>query len=446
MRHLYNILFAFFFFLTAPFYFLKMWRRGGWRDGFRQRFGMFGSNVKQALTNRHVVWLHAVSVGEANICTQLIGALEPRIPNAKIVVSTTTTTGMEQLRRRLPRHIETIYYPIDRPRWVDRAIRVISPEAIILVEAEIWPNFLWRASEKKIPLFLVNARMSERSHARYKRFGFLFRPIFAAFTGVGVQNERDAERMRELGCSKEGIHVVGNLKFDAARLHERPVIDVEDLLKQLGVKPGSPILLGGSTHAGEEALLADAFLRLRKRFPDLFLILVPRHFERGREVGSELESRKIPFAYRTEIGSNTRHEAGALNCLVVNTTGELRYFYGAASVIFVGKSLTAPGGQNPIEPGAQGKPMVFGPNMQNFESIARAFVSQNGAIQVPDAGAMEKAFEKLLSDPAQCAELGRNALRVVEENQGSIDRTANMILAALHGEEIYVAPAVLPQA
>ena len=115
-------------------------------------------------------------------------------------------------------------------------------------------------------------------------------------------------------------------------------------------------------------------------------------------------------------------------------------------MIFVGKSLTAPGGQNPIEPGAQGKPMVFGPNMQNFESIARAFVSQNGAIQVPDAGAMEKAFEKLLSDPAQCAELGRNALRVVEENQGSIDRTANMILAALHGEEIYVAPAVLPQA
>src|SRR5882672_1968373 len=158
MRLFYNVLFTIFFLLCSPYYFLKMWRRGNWREGMGQRFGRYSSKIKQAVTNRHVLWIHAVSVGEVNISTNLIRALEPRLPNLKIVVSTTTSTGMAELRK-LPSHIQKIYYPIDRREYVSRAILTIHPEAILLVEAEIWPNFLWRANDLKIPVFLVNARL-----------------------------------------------------------------------------------------------------------------------------------------------------------------------------------------------------------------------------------------------------------------------------------------------
>lgn len=440
MRSLYNILFTIFFCLSAPFYFLKMWRRGNWRRGFRQRFGQFDSKVKQALTNSHVVWLHAVSVGEVNICTQLIRVLEPRVPNSKIVVSTTTSTGMGELERVLPSHILKIYYPIDRRTFVYRALGVIHPEVVVLVEAEIWPNFIWRLRDKRIPLFLVNARLSERSFGGYERFKFLFKPLFASFTGVGAQNEADAARLRELGCRPEAIHVVGNLKFDAARLDERRSLDVPTLLRQLGVPECARLLIGGSTHAGEEAILAEQFLRLRLRFPELFLVIVPRHFERGKEVGRELEARGVKFVYRSEITANTRFKPGEVECLLVNTTGELRYFYEHAAVIFVGKSLTAEGGQNPIEPGALGKTMVFGPNMQNFKAIVDSLLEEGGAVQVRDAAELEKALGELLADEKRREALGQNALKVVHENRGSIERTVDMIVKHLEGGELYVAP------
>lgn len=440
VRFFYNILFTVFFLLTSPYYFLKMWRRGNWQRHFRQRFGKYNAKVKQSITNRHTIWIHAVSVGEVNLCTQLIRALEPRVPNLKIIVSTTTSTGMGELERKLPSHILKIYYPIDRQKYVRRALSALHPEAIILVEAEIWPNFLWHARSRGIPLFLVNARLSERSFRGYRLFGFLFRPIFAAFDGVGAQNQNDAGRLRELGCRPEAIHVVGSLKYDAAPLDERRSTNVPDLLRQLGVPPGARLLVAGSTHAGEEAILAEQFLRLRHQFADLFLVVVPRHFERGKEAGRDLAARGIRFVYRSDITVNSVCQPRSVDCLLVNTTGELKYFYEHATVIFVGKSLTAAGGQNPIEPGAMGKPMVFGPNMQNFAAIASAFVSAAGAVQVRDASELERVLGELLADPAKREALGRNALRVVRENQGAIERTVDMIVRHLEGGEMYVPP------
>lgn len=354
------------------------------------------------------------------------------MPNLKIVVSTTTTTGMGELQKRLPTHISRIYYPVDGRKWVARALATIHPEAVVLVEAEIWPNFVWRVRAMGVPLFLVNARLSERSFRGYKRFGFLFRPLFASLTGVGVQSNEDAVRVRELGCSPEAIHVVGSLKYDAAKLDERLPLDVPSLLRRLGVPPEARLLVGGSTHAGEEALLAEQFLRLRSRFPDLFLVLVPRHFERSKEVGRELKQRGVKFVYRSEIIATTSFEPGELDCLLVNTTGELRYFYEQATVIFVGKSLTAQGGQNPIEPGALGKAMVFGPHMQNFAEVSARFLAGNGAVQVQDAAGLEKALAELFGDEAARRQLGSNALKVVRENLGAIERTVNMIVQRLN--------------
>jgi 3-deoxy-D-manno-octulosonic-acid transferase len=311
--------------------------------------------------------------------------------------------------------------------------------AIVLVEGEIWPNFLWRAKEMAIPVFLVNARLSDRSFRGYKRFARLFRPLFGSLAGVGAQSEADAARLRELGCRPQSVRVVGSLKYDAAKLDERRLLDVPAMLGQLGLAPGARILLGGSTHAGEEAILAEQFLRLRARFPDLFLVLVPRHFERCREVGRQLEARGLRFVYRNGITAPTRFQPGEVDCLLVNTTGELRYFYEHATVIFVGKSLTAAGGQNPIEPGALGKAMVFGPNMQNFAEVVRSLLAQDGAIQTRDAAGLEKVLGELLADEARRQTLGRNALKVVRENLGAVSRTVDMIIEHLDDEDLYVA-------
>ena len=435
MKLFYNALFTFFFCLSAPFYFLKMWRRGNWQQGFGQRFGRFSSAVKQSVTNRQVLWIHAVSVGEVNIATQLIRALELRLPNLKTVVSTTTSTGMGELQKKLPSHIQKIYYPVDRRNSVMRALLSIHPDAIVLVEAEVWPNFLWYADERGIPRFLVNARLSKRSYRGYRLAGFLFRSIFAGFAGVGCQNEEDARRLRALGCRSETIHVVGNMKFDAAKLEERRLLDVERLLQQLGLPKNTRLLVAGSTHAGEESIIAEVFLRLRKRFPELFLVLVPRHFERGKEVGRELAARKVRFIYRSEVTLNTQVQNRPLDCLLVNTTGELKYFYEHAAAVFVGKSLTAEGGQNPLEPGALGRPMVFGPNMQNFEAIARSLVDHKGARMIHDATELESALAEILADADLAAQMGANARKVIRENLGAVERTVEMIAEVLQPDQ-----------
>ena len=441
MRTLYNILFLIFFAVSSPYYFWRLRRRGNWLAGFGQRFASYDAAVKQALTNRHVIWLHAVSVGEVNLCTQLIRALEPRVPNAKIVVSCTTTTGMAELRRRLPSHVTKIYYPVDRRKYVRMALATINPQAIVLVEAEIWPNFLWRAADLKLPVFLANARLSDRSYPRYKKFGWLFRPLFASFAGVGCQNEQDAERLRAVGCNANRVRVVGNLKFDAAKLTEQRRLDVQGLLRQIGVAEDAPILVAGSTHDGEEMLLVEIAARLRQKFPNLFLVLVPRHFERCKDLGQKFRSRGVKFVYRNEIFPALKLNPNEVDCLLVNTTGELKFFYEPASVVFVGKSLTAFGGQNPVEPGAQGKAIVFGPNMQNFTDITRSFLEKDAAVQIQNAEELEQTLAELLANPARRSELGRHALEVVAENLGAVERTVEMMLPYLAQRGIMVVPA-----
>jgi 3-deoxy-D-manno-octulosonic-acid transferase len=431
MRVAYNILFVLFFWLSAPWYFLKMWRRGNWRAGFGQRFARYGAAIQDVLGRRPVLWLHAVSVGEVGVCLQLLRALEPSLPAFQFVVSTTTSTGMGELRRRLPSHIQAIYYPADFPGVVRRALNTLRPKAIILVEAELWPNLLWQAQDRAIPLFLVNARLSERSFKGYGRFAVLFRPIFSRFRAVGCQQPGDAQRLIALGFPAAAVRTVGNMKFDAAQPDAQPGLDVPGLLRQIGVNTNAKLLVAGSTHAGEEAVLAEMLPRLRRRFPELFLILVPRHFERAREAAQDLAASGIPFVYRSDVTGEKQFAPGQLECLLVNSTGELKFFYEQAALVFVGKSLTAEGGQNPIEPAALGKAMVFGPNMQNFKAVAAAFLAERAAIQVPDAAALEQAIAALLGDDQRRSEMGARALQVVRQNLGATARTVQLITERL---------------
>ncbi len=429
VRLLYNLLFPVGFILSAPYYFWKLWRRGGWQRGFGERFGKIEAGKLQSLSGGRTLWLHAVSVGEVNVSLQLIAALRPRLAGWKFLVSTTTTTGMGELEKKLPSDVARIYYPVDFPWAVRRALDAVRPAAVVLVEAEFWPNFLWQVRERGLPVCLANARVSDKSFRGYRRAGFIFRELFANFTAIGAQNDADAARLRELGCRAEAIRVTGNAKFDAAAPTSGTALDVPALLRQLGVPDDAQLLVAGSTHAGEEVLLAQMFLRLRDRFPKLFLVLVPRHFERTRAVVEELRPTQIRLALRTELNEGKIFTTGSVDCLLVNTTGELRHFYRHATVVFVGKSLTAKGGQNPIEPGALGKAMVFGSHMENFRPIAAEFVAHDGAVQVPDATALESAFATLLAGSARCEQLGANALRVTQRNQGAAERTADMIAA-----------------
>jgi len=438
METLYDFLFTCGFIVASPFYFWKMWRRGDWKAGFSQRLGVFDTKIKQALTNRQILWMHAVSVGEMNVCIQIVNALQPRLPNLKIVVSTTTTTAMGMLQKKLPPEVSKIYYPIDRYKYVSRSFQTIHPDAVVLVESEIWPNFMWRARSRRTPVMLVNARLSDRSFPRYKKLGFLFRPLFQQFAAVGAQNDADAEKLRQLGCRPDRVHVVGNLKFDAAGPAGQSSTAVTELLIKFGVDENSLVLVAGSTHDGEEKILAEIFLRLQKKFPKLFLVLVPRHFERAREVSKVLEAAGVKHVRKTHIESGRAEDLSSKVCLVVDTTGELRSFYERATVTFVGKSLTAKGGQNPIEPAVLGKPVVFGPNMQNFADVTKIFTEQSAVIQVKDAVQLETCLAELLENPEKRAQLGRNAQRVAIENQGAVAETVDIIVEQLRQKDIYV--------
>ena len=225
--------------------------------------------------------------------------------------------------------------------------------------------------------------------------------------------------------------MVGSLKFDSAQLEARQLVDIPKLLEQVGVSPDSLVLVAGSTHEGEEKILAELTLRLKKQFPSLFLVVVPRHQERGATVGDALHTAGFRFVFRKNILPRTQIKSGSLDGLIVNTTGELTAFYRRADVVFVGKSLTAEGGQNPIEPAALGKAVIFGPNMQNFPEIAPAFVQAGGAIQITDAQELETVLAQLLANPERRRSLGLQALKVVSENQGSIGRTVDMIVHSI---------------
>lgn len=438
MRFLYDLLFGAFFLFSLPCYGFRLWRRGNWRNGFGQRFGLYSAKLTERLQGKRVIWFHAVSVGEVHLCALLIQKLGKRLQDWTIVASTTTSTGMGELRRQLPENAVTIYYPVDFSWIVRRALQTIRPQIVTLIEAEIWPNLLWQLADKQVPVFLVNARLSPRSAKRYRQFLALFQPIFSCLAGVAVPDKQDATILESVGCRANRIQVIGNLKFDAADSTPNPAIQPQTLLRWAGAKQSAPILLGSSTHAGEERLLGEIFLRLRRDFPDLFLVMAPRHFERGAQVRQELRAWGITTRLRSDFQASgdsnkqgNRAAAAQGQCLVLDSTGELRSFYSATSIAVIGKSFLAQGGQNPIEAAAAGCAIVAGPFMENFQAILKTFLGKNGILQVRNAGELETTLRLLLADDSRRQELGRQAQLVVQENQGAANRAAAIIQPSL---------------
>ena len=359
---------------------------------------------------------------------QLVNELKKELRDWTFVVSTTTTTGMGVLKSKLPEGAHAVYYPIDWMPFVKCAFRNLNPSAAVLVEAEIWPNLFWEATSRNVPLSLVNTRLSENSLNGYRKFGFLFKPLFQSLCSVGVQDELDAQRVIELGCQAEDIVVTGNMKFDgSAKVSTDQSVNVRELLDQLGVSRHAPVIVAGSTFEGEELILGELLAKWRVATPDLFLVVVPRHFERADSVLAQIQSTGLHVARRTRMESAPEKP----EVLLVDTTGELTAFYEIASLVFIGKSLTAQGGQNPIEAAALGKPLIFGPFMQNFRGVASSLLDAQGAQQILDEGDLFIKVDELLSKPEKRELMGKAATEVVNANKGATQRTALMLKRTL---------------
>ncbi len=420
IRFLYNLLFPIGLFLFLPGYLLKMTRRGNYREKFGQRLGFYGDVVRSRLAGRRITWMHAVSVGEVAVALKLAARIKKLDKDLFCVLTTTTTTGFAFAVKSSPDWIEVMYNPIDFWPVVRRAFAVISPVRLVLIEAEVWPNLVARACARRIPIALANARLSPRSERRFLKFRYCIAPLFRQLDLVCVPEKEDVARWRALGVSENRIVQTGNIKYDTDETKTELEIP-RAFLEALGIDPAPPIIFGGSTHAGEEAILTEIFLQLREEFPTLFLILAPRHVERARTLRVQLQQHSLEVALRSESGSKRP------DCLLLDTTGELRDWYSVATIVFVGKSLTTNGGQNPVEPIIAGKPVIFGPHMENFATLAESLVRRNGAVQINDADSLRAAFTRLLRDSEERARLVARAASVLTAHHGATNATAELI-------------------
>lgn len=434
IRLFYTLLYSLGFVLLSPVFLYKMWKRGKYRENFWHRFGFYSDDLRQRLTEKKEqrCWIQAVSVGEVNVALLFIGALQRKFPNLRVIVTTTTSTGYTLAYERLPQEVELLYFPQDFPWSVRRAYSLIQPDFIVLMESELWPNHIWTGARRGVPFFLVNGRMSPRSERRYKRFGWLSRQVFSRLSLVCAQSQEDADNFAAVGVPRDRIHMAGNMKYDVSLPHaDVQLVDPVQLLKLISVSPSQPILVAGSTHPGEEEILLDVLADLRRKFPRLFLVLVPRHVERTREVVDLAKRKQVKFILRSDINSHLEATAKPYDCLIVNTTGELKWFYKVATAIFVGKSLVGEGGQNIVEAAASGHPVIFGPNMQNFRAIAHQFVTEGACIQVQGADALRGAVEDLLENPQRRQAISAAAHRVIQSNVGATNRCVELITDAL---------------
>jgi 3-deoxy-D-manno-octulosonic-acid transferase len=320
--------------------------------------------------------------------------------------------------------MEVLYSPLDFWPIMQRAFAAIRPVRIILVEAEVWPNLAAGAHKRRIPLALVNARLSQRSEARFHRFRSLIGPTFRCLDAICVQEAQDVERWVALGIPRDRIHHVGSIKYDPAGVRLNPDLPLQ-ILRTFGLDGDAPILFGGSTHAGEEEILGEIFQRLRSDFPAFTLIVAPRHVERAGEIRRALEKLGLKVGMRSEAGA-TRHSPP--DCILLDTTGELQHWYAVATIVFVGKSLTSRGGQNPVEPILAGKPVLFGPHMENFSALAQALVANKAVVQIRDPNSLQQQIAWLLRDREAALELVANAQAVLARHLGATERTAAIVM------------------
>jgi 3-deoxy-D-manno-octulosonic-acid transferase len=418
---LYNLCFPFIVLVMLPYFLFRMCRRGGYAKGFLQRVGLYDTELKAKIRERTRVWIHAVSVGETYVALRFMEEWRLVQPDVAFVMSVNTSTARVLAEKSLNPADALVYFPLDFPLVISRVLGLIQPRMLVLTECEFWPNLIRQTKARRCPVLLINGRMSDRSFRGYSRVRLLFTPVLKRVDCLCVQGDRDRQRYLALGVEPDRILTTGSAKYDVALKEPGSPEKAAQILGMAGMSASDLILLGGSTWPGEEDVLLDYFVEARSRHPFLKLVLVPRHAERRDEVVAAIQRRGLGFVQRStgkSGGEGVRPEV-----LLADTTGELRHLYTAAAVTFVGKSLTQHGGQNIIEPAACGKPVVVGPNMENFIDITAEFRAEDGLIQVDDRVGLVKALDALLIDKAVREATGNRAIGLVMKNRGSLKVT-----------------------
>ncbi len=416
----YNLFFPLGFLFFLPELIVKYRSRGGWKSTYCERFARYGEREAELKQFRGAIWIHAVSVGETVVALSMIRKYLRRYPDKKFILSTTTTTGQDVARNNVPENTAVIFCPIDFPWMIRKSLKLLQPSALVIFETEIWPNLICGAAKRNIPVFLVNARMSDHSAKGYRKLAkIFFAPLLQKFTAVLTQTENDAARFLSVS-PQASVSVSGNMKFD----QPSPALpDGNILAEYFGTSDGLQVIFGASTHPGEEALLTDCFLALRQEFPDLKLVLVPRHAERGDDIARMLNEKSLSFARRSQ---NSAPE-GEYDVLLADTTGEMLNLMYHADIVVMGKSFAGHDeGHNLIEPALLAKPIVTGTLLRNFRYIFKILDEHNAFMPVSD-GDLTGTLRKLISDSELRKELGQRAFEVINANRGAVDKTIDIL-------------------
>lgn len=448
----YNVLFAIAYPFILPGFLLRMLRRGGYARRFADRFalyppGMFMSSVPfghdpfalRPPTDAFV-WIHAVSVGEVQVAGQLMREWRTVEPEVRFCVSTTSSTGWKMAEKEVGPNDTLIYNPLDFPNFVRSALKTVRPRAVVLTESEIWPNFIRQAKQYGIPIFLVNARVSDRSAPRYRLARWFFADVFRCFTKIFAQSGLDRERLVAAGASADAVEVTGSFKFDVARRNVAKEDELRAWLAANGVREGSKVIVGGSTWPGEDEALMDIYKRLvGEANGQLALVIAPRHFEKAnvveaniRKAGFECVRRSRGDDGRNGRGGHERRErleGEGQDVFLADTTGELMGLYGIADAVFVGKSLCAHGAQNMIEPCLCGKPTAVGPNTENFRPVMSDLLAADAIVQVRDTAELEQFVRDVIS--GRVNGLGTRAAAAVAARRGVVARCVAEIRGVL---------------
>ncbi len=396
-----------------------------------QRFGFLDANILQLLDGRRPIWVHAVSVGETIAVKPLLVVLKQRYPDKPIILSNMTETG-RGVARSIKEVDGCIYFLFDYPLAVRRLLKKINPCLVIIVETELWPNFLRQTGKLQIPVMIVNGRISDRSYKRYLGLRKFFLPVLQNITTFCMQSRLDAERITAIGAPAESVAVSRNLKFDipVKRYSDKELAEIRSKFR---IDSSCQILTAGSTHQGEEELLLDAFLQITTSGKQLILILVPRHPERAADVCMLLQKKGMSYQKRSSL-------TAASNCfnpgevLLVDTIGELLPLYAVADLVFVGGSLVPVGGHNLLEPASLGRPVLFGSCMSNFREIAAMTLEYGAGLQINSLAELVITATALLADEGRCRTMGDNGRRIIAEQGGATELIMAEIDEILKGE------------
>jgi 3-deoxy-D-manno-octulosonic-acid transferase len=427
----YSVLIVTFFLVMSPYLAWQALRYRKYIGSLRQRLGYLPISFN--LDGEQSIWIHAVSVGEVLTARALLPQLRARYPRYRLFLSTTTMTGQQVARNNLQYVDEVFYFPFDLTFVVNRTLRLVKPKLFIMMETEIWPNLLRACHRAGIKTVLVNGRISSRSYPRYRLARPFFARVLAQVDRFCMQSEESARRIIDMGAEPDRVVVTGSLKFDSLELPGAASATAADrgrnrVLRYFRIGPERPVIIAASTLKGEETPVFEAFQRIRARVPDVLLIIAPRKPERFDEVEQLARRGGWNVARRSELPVDAEPRQ---DIVVLDTIGELAQLYQVATAVFVGGSLVDQGGHNILEPAVFGKPIVFGPYMQNFAEIARAFIDNDAAIQVRTARELEHALMTLLADPVRRARLGAAARALVEANRGARGKTMTAIARVL---------------